>query len=464
MKRDPHDYYPTLYGIETEYSHHILFGDQLTLEVVGGCHAKNSTTLDEHFSVEELDYEFASPDAETLAAMGLTMTQDGYLTNGGRLYIDPSGLEYATPEVRTAEEAVHRMFDADELIFRYFRRLQNAGQLESFQVNRRIVDHDGSSRGIHINTASNKQNIEYDQVKILASLNIAKAGLLGSGGLLVDEDTGETHFHHSPRLSLTDALFTDSFTMRPLVRYPFKNDIGTTRIETITSDALNFPWPMRASLVVTNAVIKLLELGLDTSEFPLCPNEVASARSAGRFGNDALIDVEIDNETLSMYPNDILEYFARIAIATDEEYKLYDEETLQVLHEIIDTVDAFRIDPARVASRVESYTRKAYLERKMAKYGVDIDSERICRLDYLWDMIGGGAAEQLREKSPSMWHGFSRGFDRRARERRMIEPPKDTRAKLRSEIIASGGDVKNWHECRTPNSDHSIYMQPYSIE
>jgi hypothetical protein len=126
---------------------------------------------------------------------------------------------------------------------------------------------------------------------------------------------------------------------------------------------------------------------------------------------------------------------------------LLDDESVQVLHEIIDTVDGLIKDPAEVMQRVESVARYHFMQRKMDEFGVGWDSKKLCQFDYYWDKIGGGVAERLREIKGWGWHGFSDRKTKFRSHKEIITPPKDTRAHVRGKLIkdSDGHNDSSWY-------------------
>lgn len=440
---------PNVYGIETEYSCTMTLPDNRVHEIVGSCHSvdkklglyqkpRTKGTDDIH----PLDMEAA------LADMDIRKNSRGMLSNGGRLYIDPSGPEYATPETTSAQEAVHRTFDGDTILLGMFRRLEEKETIRDFQLNRRIVDHNRSSRGVHLNTVTYLPGNPTPLVtQALSTLNIVKGAIFGSGGLLVNSN-GETEFHHSPRLSLTNAISANygSYSQRPLVRHPFKPDaFELNRVETVTSDALNFGWPLRASLVVTNALIKLLEVGRGNM-VPEVYDPIEAARMVGQYGNETVIPVfECEDYSLQQ-PLDVMRTICEAVLETDHKLGFLDKESDQVIGQVIDVADRMSDDVYAGAGQVESVTRLMTMERKMERHDITLGSETMCRVDYSWDHIGGsGVADQLRNKGHG-WQGFDAQSSVRATRKRLITPPQDTRASVRGQQIKAYGmkDSSDW--------------------
>jgi hypothetical protein len=435
---------PNVYGIETEYSCLLTLPGDVIYEIVGTCHSVDAQ-LGLYVQPKSKGTEHITGVAITKASeeIGLYRTSTGMLSNGARLYIDPSGPEYATPETRTAEEAVHRTFDGDDILLALFGRLRESGVLEGFQVNRRIVDHNRSSRGIHLNTTTSlpagEKPAEYVR-NALFTLNVVKGAIFGSGGLLVNKN-GETHFHHSPRLSVTNTTDADFhfFTVRPLVRHPFKAEGDSlARIETITSDALNFGWPLRASLVATNSLIRMLERRPDIS-LPILRQPIRAAHIVGRYGYENHISIVRENgQNIGEKPLTILRNIGELILSVDATESILDDEAKQVLPEIIDVADRMAVDPESVAAQVESMARLIAMRGKMEKTGAKLNSERMCRFDYAWDWLGGGLAERLRNKNLAGWQGFTQGHRSEgpdAAKKRRNSPPVNTRAKIRGDMI-----------------------------
>lgn len=461
---------PTVYGIENEYSCMITLPGDVVHEIVGSCHSVDSelglyqepdNMGSEGFSDEEFEH--------ALEEMGIVTSSGGMLSNGGRLYIDPSGPEYAGPETTTAEEAVHRSFDGDEILAGAFDYLLEAGVIEGFQINRRIVDHNRSSRGVHLNTMTNLTPQDGTPgpglIGWLATLNVAKGAIFGSGGLLIDEQ-GETSFHHSPRLSLTTHLARDyeDFMFRPLVRFPFKGDGPFRRIETVTSDALNFAWPLRASLVATNAVVGVVEMGYG-HRLPRLKDPVFAARAVGCHGKWAKVSSDIGGgEYERVGPLNVLREAIEVVLEIDEVEEHLDDESLQVLPEILDVADKMDADMYSVASQVESVSRLLAMRVKMKKDRLKLGSEKMCRFDYAWDWIHGGIAENLRHKNKVGWHGFESVYSATETKARLTVPPQDTRAKVRGGLVlVSGGkNAPDWD--MMDFGQGATYVPPLSTE
>ena len=432
---------PAVYGIETEYSCMITLPGNVVHEIVGSCHS-----VDMRLGLYQEPSEKGTADIHpefihnALKDMGIISNSMGLLSNGGRLYIDPSGPEYATPETATAEDAVHRTFDGDHLVLSLFEHLRHKNFVEGYQINRRIVDHNRSSRGIHLNNLTQLEDKEPSPYVslLLATTNIAKGALFGSGGLLLNED-GNTEYHHSPRLSLTTSLESHytNYRQRPLVRTPFKPDgEDYSRVETVTSDALNFGWPLRASLVTTHAVLGLLEMGYH-DKLPILPFDetraVAAAHNVGQYGADGIMYIDNEEKIQSIRSLDVLKHIAQVALEINDTENYLDKESDQVLQEVITVADAMANDSSNVANHVESVARYAAMQRKMDKDGLSIDSETLCRFDYAWDWLGGGIAETLRSRGKVGWAGFKAASIGMAKHR--IQTPPNTRAKLRGEAI-----------------------------
>lgn len=460
---------PAVYGVETEYSCLITLPGDVEHEIVGSCHSVDAQIG--LYIEPESRGSSGIPDesiSQAVQDMGIIRNSSGMLSNGGRLYIDPSGPEYATPETTTAEDAVHRVFEGDKILLDLFAKLREGGIVKGYQINRRAVDHNRSSRGVHLNTLTKLSNKEpSEQVAMwLATLNVAKGSLFGSGGLLVDEE-GNTAYHHSPRLSITSNIAANYglYQLRPLVRTPFKDDgERLARIETVTSDSLSLAWPLRASLIATNAVVGLIEMGYG-DKLPMLREEeaIASAHNVGQYGADGLIVLEGKGKKAPLVRSiDVLRQIAELVLEVDHIEKHLDKESDQVIAEIIYVADKMVDDPYSVADQVESMARWVAIERKMERDGLPIDAERMCRFDYAWDWIGGGIAETLRSKGKLGWQGFAPTHSAATTKRRLITPPGDTRAKVRGRMIELqlGTDDSSWDVIDF--GDEAKYMHPLS--
>jgi len=449
-------------GIETEITCLVTLPGDLVFENIGSCHgADRYNDLPADTPCSNAFEKVLTKDilATSLGNIGIKSTDEGMLSNGGRMYIDPSGLEYATPETLTAEEAVHRVFDGDRIAYLLMRDLQERGLVDSFQLNRRAVDHNGTSRGVHTNlTVDTYFNPEITGYESLVSLAVAKGSMFGSGGLIVNYD-GNTVFHHSPRLSITDSITsTGSYGYKPLIRTGINLDTDCGRMHFVTEDALSFAWPMRASIVINKALTQLIGVELD-QDIPKVNYPVIAATIVGEHGMDCSIEVINKNGILKQFnPLDILTFIAETALNADDDKIELDKETTQVLKEIISIADMMKIDKFSVAGHVESVARLGAMQRRMDKLKIGINSEALCKFDYYWDMIGGGLAQILREDKKQSWLGFDKPFSLHERDRRLLSPPKNTRAKLRSDIIHLQREDTNveWHKINI--GDYTDYI------
>lgn len=465
---------PVVYGIETEYSCLLTFPGHVEYELAGSCHNTDGF-LGQYVDPENSGGSKIPSLALRLATedQGMQMNENGMLSNGARFYIDPSGFEYDTPETTTAEEAVHRMFDGDKFLLNALLKLSRDETIERFQLNRHIIDHNGSSRGIHLNTviSSDHQTPSPKAVMLLATLNVAKGALFGSGGLLIDHDREVTEYHHSPRLSITTDIKRDyiDFSRRPLVRLPFKPDYaGLRRVESVTSDALNFGWPLRASLVLTNAVTGLIEMGY-TDSLPLLYEEsaVQSAQNVGKNGPEGIVKLEKGSKPQTASAVGVLRYIAEYALAVDGVEDYLDAESKQVIPEIIEVADLAEQDMYLVGRDVESVARLAAMERQMEETKTTLDSEKICRFDYKWDKIGGGTAEMMRAKGSVGWRGFSRSVVKPSEaKRRLVTPPQDTRARIRGAVIdvEQGQDESTWNIIKTHEVEAELHPLDHDLQ
>lgn len=442
---------PAVYGIETEYSMMVTLPGNTVYEFVGSCHSEDAKlglyvapSNKSTSSISMMQFN------ESLQQLGITSNSSGMLSNGGRFYIDPSGPEYDTAETSTAEEAVHRCFDGDDILLAMFERFRRSGVVEGYQINRRIVDHNRTSRGIHLNTTTSlgAGSPSSDTMRKLAALNVIKGAMFGSGGLLLDEH-GRTQFHHSPRLSLTNEVagHYSNYSYRPLVRIPFKEDGEFGRIETVTSDALSFAWPLRASLVLTNEVVALIELNR-AKKLPTLRDPLRAAHVVGKNGSGRQISViESTGRFVGRRPLELLRDVCELILEADDELGHMSPESREVVPEIIKVADKMANDFYSVAMQVESVARYAAIMEKIRRGHHSIGSEQICRFDYLWDKLDGGIAEKLRKSNRAGWQGFSTTYDPANTKRRITTPPQDTRAKIRGDLIKSdnGQAIYEWH-------------------
>ncbi len=432
---------PNTYGIEVEYSSFINLPNDKPSNFTGTCHQNTeSPQIFDRLDSPPTDNISSESICRALEQLGIT-SHESFLSNGARLYLDASGFEYATPETTTAEEAVLRSYDGDNIIYRVLGKMLLADEIGSFQLNRKSVDHSGSARGIHLNTTTMQQPRTYktpeELVRLHQTLNVAKGAMFGAGGLIVSQDGSTTDYYYSPRLAITDTdIATSSFVNKPLFRSLIKPDIGCGRLETVAGDMLSFPWQLKASLVMTNAMQRLFECNL-ADDMPTIIDPLGDAQWVGRYGHEANVKVSTTKKSnISIKAVDLLKDIATIARDVDSLENIFDSETKQILDQVIDVANIINKDPMLAMTQVESIARKVTLDRRMNEKDLSIESAEICKLDFFWDKIGGGLAERLREKNKAGWLGFNTTNNSIAtRKRRLNRAPKDTRAQVRGYLI-----------------------------
>src|SRR5690348_15551120 len=123
--RDPS---PNVYGIETEYTYLLTLPGGVEHELVGRCHSVDRRLgLNVTPSESSTDFVTNSLLRNSLYDIGIVLGGKGMLSNGARIWTDPSGLEYATAETSSAEEAVLRSYDGDEIMLRLFQQWRDQG-------------------------------------------------------------------------------------------------------------------------------------------------------------------------------------------------------------------------------------------------------------------------------------------------------------------------------------------------
>ncbi|MCA9342430.1 proteasome accessory factor PafA2 family protein [Candidatus Saccharibacteria bacterium] len=465
---------PDIFGIETEYSALICFPDSVTQEIVGSCHSKD-VSIDLYHEPEGRSSSKIKQEVldSSLHEIGIIVgPNQGMLSNGGRLYRDPSGFEYCTPETTSAEEAVNRTFDGDEIMLKALSNLRENGIIENFQLNRRIVDHNRTSRGIHLNiTTSLESEPASKDVEMLAALNVAKGAIFGSGGLLINK-SGDSEYHHSPRLSITSHLASASWEDRPLLRIPFKKDGDLRRVETTSGDALNFAWPMRASLIATNSLFRMLERGV--SDLPILKSPVYAAHIVGKHGYEETIEVIREGEVSIVYPQELIQEICIRALEYHNQVPILSDEALQVLPEIIYVSELLSAEPDKADTVVESIARKKAINKLLEKHAekgrnITLNSEEVCRRDYYWDKLAGGLAERLRKDKDIGWMGFKKDRSIAEDKKRTVTPPQDTRARKRANLIEKGfgGLINDWGNMasiKDPNMYEDIHPLDNGVE
>ena len=446
---------PEVYGIEDERTMLVTRQGETSVETVGSCHSPDvKLGLYQEPESAPVNGSEVSTMRHGLRAIGVDSDPAGHLSNGGRYYMDPSGPEYATAEHRSAEGAVHASFIGDVLHGLACQALidDSESNVIAVQNNRANVDHAGTSRGVHQNTVTTLAELDEGEIQVLAMLNVAKAALVGSGGLLVDGD-GQTHFHHSPRLSVTNSLWAkySNYQDRPLVRVPLKEDVGgLNRVETITSDALSFGYPMKMSQLFTKAGLWLLEMG-KADQLPVLNDSIAAAHAVGRYGYNCEIEIRMPTGSVrSIRPLQLVSAVTKYMGGVDEKFHVMNEKTRLAIADFGEMARMVDENPLNGFGQVESITRETLMHERLTRRfnRVDLNSEQACRFDYWWSETKKGFAKHLREAKGYGWRGFEEGYNPKAYAQRLVAPPADTRAAIRGAFIAEikGRRAVDWHQ------------------
>ncbi|MGO0577892.1 depupylase/deamidase Dop [Ornithinimicrobium panacihumi] len=365
------------------------------------------------------------------------------LSNGARFYVDHAHPEYSAPEVTTPLEAV-RYDRAGELVGRRATEALAAQGIE-VRLYKNNVDGKGASYGTHENYLV-PRSIPFERLAthlipfLVARPVFAGAGRVGLG--LASERPG---FQLSQRADYLEAeVGLETTLRRPIVNTrdePHATPHVHRRLHVIVGDATMADVTTYLAVGSLSAVLRVIETHPHLLEGLRLAAPVEAARAISHDPSlQGTVPLEDGRQVTGL---DLVEAHlqaAEQAASSGHDAWAVDPETEDVLRRWREVLDGLRRDPFSCAAQVEWVAKLSLLERFRSRSGAAWDDPRIVAMDIQWHDLD--PARGLAQKLRGAGH-LERLLTDEAVESAVTEPPVDTRAWFRGEVVRRyGQDVK----------------------
>ena len=359
----------------------------------------------------------------------------GFLFNGGRIYIDMGHFEFCTPECSSLRDVVRYDRIGDRLLTRAIEALDLTEKVQFFRNN---IDHyTGATFGCHENYLLDRSSplTEKNVLSLLAFQTLrvlfTGAGRVGSASTLdylgqPFEDDQSVDFQICQR---ADHIENDFFQWvqhnRAIVNTrdePLADPYSYRRLHVLHGDTNVMPSNLFLKIGATSLVLDLLEE--DNMPEIILADGVGTLRSLSRLSKPPWNVLMADGSS-----EDAVELLGEYWSLAQEEYSGRDEETDAVLDLWQRVLDGLSNDLDGLVSTLDWVGKKHLLAEFVSQEEVAWNDPWICAQDLEFHHI-----------DPSRCLGLALGdsdgiWTPEEIESGLIEPPSDSRAALRSELM-----------------------------
>lgn len=359
------------------------------------------------------------------------------LPNGARFYVDHAHPEYSSPETTNPMDAVIWDQAGDRIA-------QAAADFIGAQPgNPQVVlyknntDSKSVSYGAHENYLTARE-LEFAELAAhILPFFTARQVITGAGRVGVGSLNQHAGFQISQRADFFEAeVGLETTINRPIVNTrdePHARADMYRRLHVIIGDANLSEYSTWLRVGMTSIMLWLIELGrapmLELAE----PVQALQTISH----DPGLKATVVVNGQGRMTGLDVLETYLQAAEEAAQEFQLTDAQTAEILQAWREVLDQLRVDPMKLADRLDWLAKYQLLEGMRARHGLDWSHPKLAMLDLQW-------ADLRRDKG--LYYALAaRGSIRRLTTDDQIEraiglPPQDTRAWTRGRTIAQFGN------------------------
>ena len=361
------------------------------------------------------------------------------LGNGARFYVDHAHPEYSSPEVTTSRDAV--LWDAaGEVILLESARIAAERLGTSVRIFKNNTDSHGSSYGCHENYLLHRSTpwsriVEQFTAFLVSRLVVTGAGRVGIGRY--GERPGFQLSQRADFFETTEGIETTR--RRPVINTrdePHAPSRQWRRLHVITGDANRSPWSTWLKVGTAGLVLDALEAGvLPTLRL------VRPVQAMWEVSHDPSLGTLLELDTgARLTALDLQRVFFDAVLAKAGRDGVSDDSSTGVLiGEWGKVLDDLAADPDTCADRLDWVAKLQLLESYAARHGLPPDSPRYAQLDLAWAELGERSPFEvmLRAGRFRQWPGDGGpGSSWRDQVLRAVEePPADTRAWLRGQLV-----------------------------
>lgn len=390
-------------------------------------------------------------------------------SNGGRVYVDHAHPEYSAPETMDPFEAVCYDHAGDRIMLEAARRV-NERNGSHIVLHRNNVDGKGASWGTHENYMMLRR-VPFDEVAALMTLHfISRQIYTGSGRVGIGEKSEEAGYQLSQRADYVHSIVGLQTTFdRPIVNARDESHVtgDYRRLHVIVGDANRMDGPQALKLGTTSMLLWLLEqsdaadsnseLDLDALlvDLQLVDPVEAMHTVSHDLGLADQLPLEQGGSTTAWQIQ--VRLFSAVCAQGASTYgsdnrgePLWpDEETKRIMamwrQALMDVAavrhanEDQRLKMADEASRLEWLLKWQLLERLRRKIGADWSNPKLAALDLSWAALDPARSVFARLQSQTQRVTLNQNDDPDQADaqvqRAASNPPENTRAWLRAEII-----------------------------
>ena len=372
------------------------------------------------------------------------MLANSVLSNGARFYVDHAHPEYSAPETTSPREVL-RYDRAGERVAQVATEALAADGHE-VRLYKNNVDGKGASYGTHENYLV-PRSVPFERLAThLIPFLVARPVIAGAGRVGLGQASQRPGFQLSQRADYLEAeVGLETTLRRPIVNTrdePHATPHLHRRLHVIVGDATMADVTTYLAVGSLSAVLRVIETHHHLLAGLRLSHPVAAAQ---QISHDPTLRVTVplaDGRELTGL--DLVEAHlqaAEEAAASGHDAWPTDEpETADVLRRWREVVDGLRRDPDSCAAQVEWVAKLSLLQRFRDRAGASWDDPRIAAMDIQWHDLdpGRGLAQRLRAAGH-----LERLVGDEEIASAVTEPPEDTRAWFRGEVVRRyGEDVK----------------------
>ncbi|GAA5163058.1 depupylase/deamidase Dop [Ornithinimicrobium tianjinense] len=362
------------------------------------------------------------------------------LSNGARFYVDHAHPEYSSPEVTSPLEALRYDRAGEQVALAALRTLAEQGR--EVRLYKNNVDGKGASYGTHENYLVPRTVPFARLAESLIPFLVARPVIAGAGRVGLGQTSERAGFQLSQRADYLEAeVGLETTLRRPIVNTrdePHATPHLHRRLHVIVGDATMADVTTVLALGSLSAVLRLVETFPDAvPDIPLR----APVAAAQVISHDPTLRSTVETlDGRALTGLDLVEaYLEQVeeAAVSGHEAWVLDDDTRHVLGRWRSVLDGLRTDPASCAGQVEWVAKHQLLERFRDRAGVGWDDARVRAMDIQWHDLdpARGLAQKLRAAGQ-----LERLVPEASVTAAVTEPPRDTRAWFRGEVVRRFGD------------------------
>jgi len=353
------------------------------------------------------------------------------LTNGARLYVDHAHPEYSAPETMSPREAA--LYDAAGVLImeRAAAAVGLFAERSAMQLYKNNSDNKGASYGTHENMLVQRSVPFTDIVDHLTPFFITRQLFTGAGRLGLGQIGDTPGYQITQRADYFEAEVGLETTMRrPIINTrdePHADPKQWRRLHVITGDAnlSHFAtWLKVGTLAIMLSMIEedtaLPSFAIEDPvvEMRAVSHDIELRRGIRLVGGQTITALEIQRAYVAA---------ARAAVTSDT-----DAETLELIEEWDRIIEDLATDPKLCADRLDWVAKLQLIEAYRQREHLPWDAARLQLVDLQYaDVRAAKGLAQLMMARGSMRRLFTDGEVERA----VTEPPRETRAYFRGEVI-----------------------------